>query len=139
MAAEGVWTLQVADVTRFQGHGGTLLGWSISVRYTDCDFDLDGLKDEVDNCPDDANSTQVDTDADLMGDACDPDDDNDTVLDTTDNCRTVANLDQANNEGDAFGDVCDSNDDNDPRSDANDACDFIFGKTVTGCPWTRAR
>jgi hypothetical protein len=77
---------------------------------------------------------QVDTDGDLMGDACDPDDDNDTVLDTTDNCRTVENLNQANNEGDALGDVCDRNDDNDPRSDANDACDFIYAKTDSGCP-----
>lgn len=134
MTAEGPWTLQVVDVTRFQGHGGTLLGWSISVRYADCDFDLDGLKDEVDNCPDNANASQTDTDADLMGDACDPDDDNDTVLDTTDNCRTVDNLDQANNEGDALGDVCDKDDDNDARLDSSDVCDFIFGKTVSGCP-----
>jgi subtilisin-like proprotein convertase family protein len=134
MTAEGTWTLQVVDAVRYQGHGGLLKGWSVTVRYADCDFDGDGHKDEVDNCPDDANALQVDTDGDLMGNACDPDDDNDTLLDTADNCRTVANFDQFNNEGDAYGDVCDSNDDNDPRSDANDACDFLFGKTVSGCP-----
>lgn len=134
LVAEGTWTLRVVDDVPNAVPDGKLLGWSISVRYADCDFDGDGLKDEVDNCPDNFNAAQTNTDADLMGDACDPDDDNDTVPDTTDNCRIVDNLDQANNEGDALGDVCDSNDDNDPRSDANDACDFIYGKTVSGCP-----
>jgi len=134
LTAEGTWTLQVVDATRFQGHGGTLLGWSISVRYADCDFDGDGLKDEVDNCPDNFNSTQLNTDQDLQGDACDPDDDNDTLMDSADNCRTIVNFDQADNEGDGIGDVCDRNDDNDPRSDTVDVCDFMFGKTVSGCP-----
>jgi hypothetical protein len=134
MAGAGVWTLQVADAQRNQT-AGTLLGWSVTIRYADCDFDGDGLKDEVDNCPDDFNDTQVNTDADQNGgDACDTDDDNDTVLDTGDNCRTIANVDQANTDGDSLGNVCDSDDDNDTVSDARDFCDLMAAATISGCP-----
>jgi subtilisin-like proprotein convertase family protein len=135
LAAEGTWTLSAVDVSAAGGTTGTLLGWSIIVRYADCDFDGDGLKDEVDNCPDDANATQINTDGDANGgDACDTDDDNDGRLDSADNCRTVVNTDQANNDGDSLGDICDSDDDNDLRLDTKDSCDFMYGKTVSGCP-----
>jgi Thrombospondin type 3 repeat len=44
---------------------------------TDCNADLDrdgdGILDALDNCPLTANPTQVDSDGDHMGDACDPD------------------------------------------------------------------
>jgi len=79
-AAEGAWTLEVSDVT--MNKTGTLDSWSVSVRYTDCDYDGDGLNDEADNCPDNANAAQVDTDGDHTGDACDTDDD-DFILDAT--------------------------------------------------------
>ena len=36
------------------------------------DTDHDGVPDNVDNCPTVANPSQVDTDGDLIGDACDP-------------------------------------------------------------------
>ena len=48
------------------------------------DSDNDGIGNSSDNCPLDANSFQVNSDNDAMGDACDPDDDNDGVLDEED-------------------------------------------------------
>jgi len=49
----------------------------------------DGIQDNMDNCPNVANTDQQNTDGDSMGDACDPDDDNDGVADALDNCRLI--------------------------------------------------
>jgi subtilisin-like proprotein convertase family protein len=46
------------------------------------DRDSDGIENYIDNCPDTANQDQIDTDGDLVGDACDDDDDNDGMPDT---------------------------------------------------------
>ena len=46
-----------------------------------CDRDMDGIGDDDDNCPDDANPAQEDLDGDTLGDACDPDRDGDGFLD----------------------------------------------------------
>jgi alpha-tubulin suppressor-like RCC1 family protein len=46
------------------------------------DSDGDGVTDASDNCPIVANPTQLNTDGDSQGDACDNDDDNDGVADT---------------------------------------------------------
>ena len=48
------------------------------------DADEDGIPDNVDNCPNDANADQLDTDSDGLGNVCDPDDDNDGVPDGQD-------------------------------------------------------
>ena len=45
------------------------------------DSDGDGVPDESDNCPDDANADQANNDSDSLGDVCDPDDDNDGLSD----------------------------------------------------------
>lgn len=45
------------------------------------DFDGDGFSDNIDNCPDVANPTQLDTDMDGLGDECDDDDDDDGLSD----------------------------------------------------------
>jgi cadherin-like protein/thrombospondin type 3 repeat protein/FG-GAP repeat protein len=96
------------------------------------DSDSDGLIDELDNCPNQANSDQVDTDNDSIGDVCDVDIDNDGVLnladvfpndpnettdtdgdgigDNLDNCPGVSNITQEDSDGNAIGDVCEIND-----------------------------
>lgn len=45
------------------------------------DADGDGVEDDADNCPEDANEAQTDTDGDGLGNACDDDDDDDTLTD----------------------------------------------------------
>ena len=46
------------------------------------DSDGDGVNDNLDNCPDDANTAQTDTDSDGDGDECDDDIDGDTLTNT---------------------------------------------------------
>jgi len=89
------------------------------------DRDGDGVLDTVDNCPTVANKSQLDTDKDKKGDACDTDDDNDGVLDTADKCPTVANASQADADKDGKGDACETDDDADGVPDATDNCPAI--------------
>ena len=86
-------------------------------RVPIADADGDGVVDDEDNCPDDANpadmrldgtnAIQLDTDDDGLGDACDGDDDGDGVDDTIDNCPWTPNLSQADADGDGRGTACD--------------------------------
>lgn len=131
-AGAGAWTFHVAN--QALGPAGTITGWSITIRFGDCDFDGDGVKDELDNCPDDPNANQANHDNDPLGDACDNDDDNDTLTDAHDNCRTVSNFGQADNDGDGRGDACDPDDDNDGTNDAVDKCPLQKAGTKSGCP-----
>ncbi len=48
------------------------------------DRDDDTITNTIDNCVDVANTDQIDTDNDGLGNACDDDDDNDNVIDTED-------------------------------------------------------
>ena len=89
------------------------------------DADSDGVLDGVDNCPTIANTDQIDTDRDGMGDACDSDDDGDGDADGADNCPLVANADQLDTDGDGIGNVCDSDDDGDGDADGADNCPLV--------------
>lgn len=71
------------------------------------DADQDGIFDSDDNCAGMLNPSQLDTDRDGEGDACDLDDDNDGIVDEDDNCPVEANPKQADADGDGIGDACD--------------------------------
>jgi DNA-binding beta-propeller fold protein YncE len=72
----------------------------------DGDSHLDGL----DNCPAVAHESQVDSDNDGIGDACDsvqdPDTDGDGLPDKLDNCPKIANPGQEDEDSDGRGDAC---------------------------------
>ncbi|SHG86893.1 choice-of-anchor B family protein [Winogradskyella jejuensis] len=89
------------------------------------DTDNDGINDDEDNCPNTSNSSQVDSNNDGIGDACDTDDDGDGVLDVEDNCPTIANPDQLDTDSDGDGDACDTDDDEDGVADIDDNCPLI--------------
>jgi hypothetical protein len=74
------------------------------------DMDNDGIADDIDNCPNNANAAQTDTDGDGLGDACDNclDVDHDTICGPVDNCPNVANQSQIDADGDGIGDACDA-------------------------------
>jgi len=73
------------------------------------DNDGDGVADAADNCPSDVNPSQLNSDGDAFGNACDSDKDDDTVLNTGDNCPVVPNgAGQGDDaDGDTVGDACD--------------------------------
>ena len=106
-----------------KGNGGTFSkSFKITVNDLYEDTDRDDVSDSEDNCPLFANSDQLDSDEDGIGDVCDEDDDNDGVSDSEDNCPLFANSDQLDSDGDGIGDVCDEDDDNDGVSDSEDNC-----------------
>ena len=81
----------------------------------DPDSDNDGIADNIDNCPNDANTNQADNDNDGLGNVCDStpdgtivDTDGDGIADDVDNCPSIANADQADNDNDGLGNACDS-------------------------------
>ena len=88
------------------------------------DMDGDTIADSADNCPEVANTNQLDTDDDGAGDACDTTPNGDTDLDTidnlADNCPVTANTDQSDTDSDNAGDACDADIDGDTLANAVD-------------------
>lgn len=67
-----------------QFSGGSFRGTSHTILanvFSIVDSDGDGVIDNADNCQSLVNAAQLNNDADLFGDECDPDDDNDGLLD----------------------------------------------------------
>lgn len=89
--------------------------------------DLTGLT--FDNCPAAANPSQLDTDGDNFGDACDKDDDNDDVLDG-DDVFPLNSDESADADDDGTGNNSDADDDNDGVDDAFDAFDNNANESV---------
>ncbi len=84
------------------------------------DVDEDEVCDNIDNCPDDSNTSQHDNDGDGIGDTCDYcpnrpnnnnnniDTDGDGIGDVCDNCKYVRNSNQEDADLDGVGNVCDN-------------------------------
>jgi formylglycine-generating enzyme required for sulfatase activity len=109
------------------GEWQPLSGESADSCPQDCvtDKDDDAVPDAMDNCPSLANPDQADSDADLAGDACDPDDDSDLEGDATD-CQP---LDPSINH--LAQEVCDGHDD-DCDGEVDEQVPCPTGSSCTG-------
>ncbi len=81
MTVEG--TVNIGNYTLTSYAYGDIVVWNYAR-----DHDSDGFTDGLDNCPRMANPDQIDTDEDLVGDACDGDDDGDSIADDWDDCNS---------------------------------------------------
>jgi hypothetical protein len=99
------------------------------------DTDGDGVPDDEDNCPTIPNASQVDTDADGSGNACDAcpadpfnDGDGDGICGNVDICPNVVNPGQEDSDGDGVGNACNEADDpdGDDFATAQDNCPSVF-------------
>jgi len=99
------------------GHGGTDFQ-EFNLLVTRMDSDDDGVPDDDDEFPHDANET-VDSDGDGTGDNADTDDDNDGTPDGEDAFPTDAS-ETVDTDGDGIGNNADTDDDGDGVADALD-------------------
>ena len=120
--------------TEYSYNGSNLLYNGLTVRFTltsvtgTCaDTDVDGVYDDIDNCPETFNPDQIDSDGDLVGDVCD-------------NCVEVVNPDQRDTNSDEddntfldgiqhYGNICDGDFDNNGIVEIRD---FILWRPFAG-------
>ncbi|AJQ97228.1 thrombospondin type 3 repeat-containing protein [Gynuella sunshinyii] len=121
-------TFEVVLYSSSLAHVGTLDSATVTL-IEPVDSDSDGIADSVDNCPAVSNTDQTDTDGDLQGDACDPDDDGDGVLDAADAFPLDAS-ESIDTDGDGIGNNADIDDDNDDVLDADDAFPLDAAESV---------
>ena len=116
------------DAGAFGSHNITSVGgYDGGVWHYETDIDGDGILDGIDNCPRDANSLQLNYDADEQGDECDADDDNDGIADDLDVCAQGQLAWSSTQWTDHDNDGCrdsdeDFDDDNDTVYDHLDSC-----------------
>jgi hypothetical protein len=99
----------------------------VVIFNSNSDIDADGILDQIDNCPDFPNPTQVDSDSDLLGNECDLDDDNDLIEDEID-LFDEDPYESYDLDLDGIGDNADPDDDNDLVLDALDVFDTDFSE-----------
>ncbi|MBK9326535.1 MAG: thrombospondin type 3 repeat-containing protein [Hydrogenophilales bacterium] len=85
-------------------HAYAILVLQRSLGGACADGDNDGVCDDEDNCPADANSNQADADGDGVGDVCD-------------NCKNTANPGQEDQNQNGIGDACEGKCDVDKDGD----------------------
>ena len=96
--------------------GKTSNALEFSLDIYDPDPDLDGVRVGADNCPDVANSDQVDNDADGLGDFCDDDIDGDNYA-NADDAFPYDSSEWLDTDSDGIGNNADTDDDGDGMPD----------------------
>jgi hypothetical protein len=102
------------------------------------DIDSDGIPDDADNCPLDANANQFDYDGDAFGDACDAFPEDPTETTDTDGDGVGDNADALPNDptetidtdGDTIGNNADTDDDNDGIPDVTPAASSFTTRPI---------